>query len=277
MYAHTQRHTHSYTHLHVKFLILDQDTFEVEIVQDNAVKFHCNFFSVCHFPPLFLTTAVSLIIPKQHWRRPRQKWHHSPSFDRSVPRTVDPPLYHVCYHLPHQCGWKPGNGRTAFLGLSPAHVYALFLQWPFSGELWLLLSCHSHSNGWVTRWRQGRLLQCTRRPNVLFCSLCECGTSPFGLSGLWASSTHNTSTMTTHVCACLTTGSYVCGFMNASFHVEDTFRTSLCKSNTVHHFVMFQLSWLSLALTNTFVKWFLLSSWALMSLLLFWLYWFPIY
>ena len=71
---------------------------------------------------------------------------------------------------------------------------------------------------------------------------------------------HSTTTTTTHVCAHLTRGSYVCSFLNASFHVGDIFGPSLCKSNIAHHFVMFQLSWLSLGLISTLVKWFLFSS-----------------
>lgn len=62
--SYTEAHTHSHTQLRVKLLILDQDTFEVEIANANALKFHCNVFFACHFPPLFLTTAVPLLIPK---------------------------------------------------------------------------------------------------------------------------------------------------------------------------------------------------------------------
>ena len=81
---------------------------------------------------------------------------------------------------------------------------------------------------------------------------------------------HYTTSMTTNRCACLVVGSYACGVLNASVNTGDTFSLSFCGSNVIHHFsVMFQQSWLSLALRYASVEWFLFLSQASMSCLYF--------
>ena len=61
--------------------------------------------------------------------------------------------------------------------------------------------------------------------------------------------------MTTRVRAGLAAGPHIYSFLSASVHSRDTFSLSFCRSNPVHPFsVMFQQSWLSLALIDMLVS-----------------------